>query len=97
VKKYLVFSMVFVFTLVFIQTGCSQTSDELKPILEEMKDLRKGQESIQKELQEVKKLLKGKAPARAAEFKEATINIAGDPFKGDKNAKLTLIDFTDYQ
>jgi hypothetical protein len=97
VKKYLVFSIIFAFTLVFTQTGCSQTSEELKPIIEEMKVLRKGQENIQKELQEVKKLLKGKTPARAAEFKEATITIAGDPFKGDKNAVVTLVDFTDYQ
>jgi hypothetical protein len=78
VKKYLVFSIIFAFTLVFTQTGCSQTSEELKPIIEEMKVLRK-------------------APARAAEFKEATITIAGDPFKGDKNAVVTLVDFTDYQ
>jgi hypothetical protein len=99
VKKLLAISIIFVMTLVFTQTGCSQTSDELKPIIEEMKVLKKRQEDIRKELQEVKKLLQGRAAPRraAAEFKEAIINIAGEPFMGDKNAKVTLIDFTDYQ
>ena len=28
---------------------------------------------------------------------EAVLSVDGAPFKGDKNAKLTLVDFTDYQ
>jgi hypothetical protein len=99
VKKLLAVSIIFAMTLVFTQTGCSQTSDELKPIIEEMKVLKKGQEDIRKELQEVKKLLQGKAaPRRAApEFKEAIINMADDPFKGNKSARVVVFEFSDYQ
>jgi hypothetical protein len=32
-----------------------------------------------------------------AELKEAVINIQGATSKGDKNAKLALIEFSDYQ
>lgn len=87
---------VLVFLTVFCtQTGFAQTSKELKALKNEVKALKEGQTAIQKDLQEIKKLLQAKqAPA---EFKEAVINVEGAPFKGDKNAKLALLEFSDYQ
>ena len=32
-----------------------------------------------------------------AEFKETVVNVDGDPFKGSKDAKVALIEFSDYQ
>jgi protein-disulfide isomerase len=94
VKKVAVFVFVVVIALFFSQNVFSQTIED------EIKSLKKGQEGIQKELQEIKKLLQ-KAPARAPqrqEFKEAVINnIGDDPFKGDKTAKVTILEFSDYQ
>jgi protein-disulfide isomerase len=37
------------------------------------------------------------AAVPGGDFKEAIINIKGAPIKGDKNAKLVLIEFSDYQ
>lgn len=76
-------------------TGFTQTADELKEIKKDVDALKEGQKAIQKEIQEIKKALQPK-PA-PAEFKEAIINIKGDPFKGSKNAKVAIIEFSDYQ
>jgi protein-disulfide isomerase len=59
---------------------------------------------LQKELQAARDASQGKAAAPAqgqasaqAPTEMAVINIAEAPFKGDKNAKVTLVEFTDYQ
>jgi len=76
-------------------TGFTQPTDELKEIKKDVEFIKEGQKAIQKDIQEIKKLVQPKqAPA---EFKEALINIKGDPFKGDKNARLALIEVYDYQ
>ena len=36
-------------------------------------------------------------PSAAGPSPEAVLSVDGAPFKGDKNAKLTLVEFTDYQ
>lgn len=94
--KRLAVLVVFVALTLFCTQLCiAQTSENLKAIKEDIKALKEGQSTIQKDLQEIKKLLQAKqAPA---EFKEAIINIEGKPFKGDKNARLALIEFSDYQ
>ncbi len=74
----------------------SQTKEELKAIKNELNALKEGQKEIRKELQEIKSLLRAK-PGQPAEFKEAIINIEGAHFKGDNNAKLAVIEFSDYQ
>ncbi len=76
--------------------GGYANGNDLKPLQEDINKLKKGQVFILKELQEIKKLLKGRAPKRIP-FKEAVFNIADDPFKGDKNAVLTLVEFADYE
>ncbi len=84
-----------VFTLLSTHIVFAQTSAEIKALKEEIKSLKEEQSVNQKDLQDIKKLLQTKqAPP---EFKEAVINIQGAPAKGDKNAKLVLIEFSDYQ
>jgi hypothetical protein len=50
----------------------------------------------QKELQEIKSLLRAR-PTAAAPAQEAVVSVDGAPFKGKKDARVTLVDFTDYQ
>ena len=78
--------------LFFTQSGFTQSSEELKALRKEVEALKEGQKAIQKELQEIRNILRGKHLAQ-----EVVFNIADDPFKGDKNAKLILIEFSDYQ
>jgi predicted PurR-regulated permease PerM len=98
-KKVLTLLVVVAAIFLFTQTGWTQTSEELQPIIDEIKSLKKGQQSIQKELQDIKKALQAK-PAQAQrqeQFKEAVIDITGNPFKGEKTAKVTILEFSDYQ
>ena len=61
---------------------------------------------LQRELQTIKEMLQGRqaptaapaqAPAPAPEAQTVVLSIDGAPIKGDKNAKVTLVEFTDYQ
>jgi protein-disulfide isomerase len=79
--------------------GLAQPSEDLKNLQKEVDVLKEGQKAIQKDLQEIKTLLRARptAAAPAAPPKEATVSIQGALFRGEKNAKVTLVDFTDYQ
>jgi len=95
--KRLTVLAVLVFLILFCtQIGFAQTSKEIKALKEDVRSIKEGQTTIQKDLQEIKKLLASR-PAQPAEFKEAIINIQGAPTKGDKTAKLVLMEFSDYQ
>jgi protein-disulfide isomerase len=96
-------SIIFLTVLAYValiylpNTGFTQTSQELKAIRDDIKALKDGQVNIQKELQEIKALLKSRPAAAAGEPQNIVLNIDKAPFKGDKNAKLTLVEFSDYQ
>ena len=74
-------------------------SDDLKALQKEVDTLKEGQKSIQKDLQEIKGLLqRQQRPAAApAPPSEAVVSLDGAVVKGDTNAKVALVDFTDYQ
>jgi hypothetical protein len=78
-----------------VQPVFSQSAEEIKTPKDEVKSLKDGHEGIKKDIQHIKAPLKTK-PA-PAEFKETVVNIDGDPFKGSKDAKVALIEFSDYQ
>ncbi|MGH7802501.1 MAG: DsbA family protein [Thermodesulfobacteriota bacterium] len=96
-KKLMYFIVLVSVTLIYIQPGYAQSSEELKAIKEDLKALKEGQANMQKELQEIKTLLKSRPAAAPGEPQNVVINVDNAPFKGDKNAKLTLIEFSDYQ
>jgi Tfp pilus assembly protein PilN len=98
-KKLAGLAVSLVLTLFFTQHGLGQTSDELKSLKDEIKTLKEGQTAIQKDLQEIKNLLRTRQaqPQAPPPFKEAVVNIDAGHVKGDKNAKLVMIDFSEYQ
>lgn len=71
--------------------------EEPKQLQRQINDLREAQKAIQKDLQEIKILLRGRAAAPNLPPTNLTLRIAASPFRGDENAKLTLIEFSDYQ
>jgi protein-disulfide isomerase len=79
--------------------GFAQPSDDLRNLRKEVDALKEGQKAIQGDLQEIKNLLRARptVAAPAAPPQEAALSVDGAPFKGEKNAKVTLVDFTDYQ
>ena len=83
------------------QPAFSQSADEIKSLKDDIKALKEGQSAIQRELQEIKNLLRTRQaqpqPPSPPEFKEAVLSINSGHGKGNKNAKLVMIEFSDYQ
>ena len=74
----------------------AQPSDDSQSLKKEVDALTEAQKSIQNDLQDIKNLLQQRARP-AAPPQEAVVSVDGAIFKGEKNAKVTLVDFTDYQ
>jgi Tfp pilus assembly protein PilN len=71
----------------------SQPSDELKKDIEALKESVK---AIQKDLQEIKTLLQARQQP-AAPPQNVVLDLGKNPYKGERNAKLTLVEISDYQ
>ena len=69
-----------------------QQSDELKKDIETLKESVK---AIQKDVQEIKALLQSKQPAPPPQ--NVVLELGKNPFKGERTARLTLVEFSDYQ
>jgi hypothetical protein len=71
-----------------------QPTDELKKDIEALKE---GQKTIQKDLQEIKTLLKSRPAGPPPPPQNVVLDLGKNPFKGERNAKLTLVEISDYQ
>ena len=86
-------------TLISLAAAAQTTNEDLQ---KQIKSLNETEKAILKELQEIHKLLAqqpAQAQARpAADVLPATpMDIAKEPFKGAPNAKVALIEFSDFQ
>ena len=75
----------------------AQASPDLKGLSKEIQALKEGQSAIQKDLEEIKTLLRSRPAAAPAAPQNPVISVEGAQFKGEKTAKLTLIEFSDFQ
>ena len=101
-KKYLCCIALGLTLLLGVQPVFAQVNMEYQLLKKEIESLKQGQAGLKQDLQDIKKLIQNIKQAPAAPgggdvFKEAMINIKGAPIKGDKNAKLVLMEFSDYQ
>jgi protein-disulfide isomerase len=76
-------------------TGSAQSADE--QMKKDIEALKEGQQAIQKDLAEIKRLLLSRPVAAADALPRDPVAIAGDPFKGNGTAKVAVIEFSDYQ
>jgi hypothetical protein len=72
----------------------AQQNEDLKSLRKEIESLKEGQARIEKSLQEIRSLLQSRPGEQPL---NVVLNVANEPFLGDKNAKLTMIEFSDYQ
>ena len=81
--------------------GVPLAAQEAGDLESEIESLRKGQEAIQKDLAEIKKLIQARpaaAPARRGpDVAGKVFDLGENVVKGERTAKLTLVEFTDYQ
>lgn len=83
-------------------TGAGAQADPA--MAREIEGLKAGQEAMRRELQEIKRMLQRmQAPAAAAapapppDTAGQLINVRGAPFKGSADARVTIVEFSDYQ
>src|SRR5437870_2964473 len=89
--------VVAVLVLVFFgsTSGRGQTPSADEQMRKDIEVLKEGQKAIQKDLEEIKKLLLARPVADA--LPREPIGIADEPFKGDRKARVAVIEFSDYQ
>ena len=64
---------------------------------DDVEALKKGQQEILRQLQELKGLLQAQARPAPAGVKDVVFDLGKNPVKGQNAAKVTLIEFSDYQ
>ncbi len=79
----------------------AQAQESEQELREEIEALKQGQKQIRSDLAEIKKLLQAR-PQRAAapagpDVEGKVFDLGDNPIKGARTAKLTLVEFTDYQ
>lgn len=86
-----------VLVLLLAATSQAQLVDDA--LRQEIEALKRGQQDIRNDLQEIKRLLQRQPPARRAapEVSGVVFELGERPLKGVHAAPLTLIEFTDYQ
>jgi protein-disulfide isomerase len=95
-KSYLALGLVLACALAAQMTLAQQepTPAELKKDIEALKETLK---AIQGDLQEIKTLLQGRAPREPQPPASVELDLGNHPFRGAPDARLTLVEFTDYQ
>ena len=78
--------------------SAEQPGEELSALRSEIESLKAGQVTIRQDLREIKDLLKNRSQSSSAVSDvDFTLIVANDPVKGAVNARVTLIEFSDYQ
>jgi len=95
-KKLILSTVSAALTFFFVPFVAAQTED-LKALGKEIEALKEGQKAMQKDLEEIKTLLRSRPTGALAAPQNPVISIEGAHFKGEKTAKLTLIEFSDFQ
>lgn len=79
-------------------SALAQTGDDVMTLRKEIEALQSGQMAIQRQLQELRDVLRGRAVAGSpGALSTGAVRVEGAPFRGDPRAKVTVIEFSDYQ
>ena len=95
-RKFFAGFLALVLALSFTGTGAAQSDEELKALRKEIDALRRDQAQIRRELHEIKALLRGRAQA-APDVSNVVLSVSGAPFKGAQDAKVIVVEFSDYE
>jgi hypothetical protein len=86
-----------------VAPAAAQSDAEINKLRQEIEGLKDSQEKIERDIEIIKNVLRGilAGQARGREAPEpakpVVLSVEGKPFKGERSAKLTLVDFSDYQ
>jgi hypothetical protein len=93
-KARMMCSVALLLSILAVNPAAAQqaSTDELR---EEIRELQKSLKAIQSDLQEIKRMLARQVPPPSGIG--AVIDYGSSPSKGERTAKLTLVEFSDYQ
>lgn len=77
--------------------GFPETGEELKALGKEVEALKEGQKAIERDLQRVRVLLQAGPLAPPSELGNVVLSVQGAWAKGEKTARLTIVEFMDYE
>ena len=99
-KKLAILGILTAVSLFYPHWALPQSGEEFQALRKDLESVREGQKNIQKELEAIKGLLEQRPAPGAAQPQQPVnlvLSVDGAQSKGDKNAKVTLIEFTDFQ
>ena len=85
--------------MVLLYAGGSVVAQDAKHLQQQIDELRKGQERILKQLDEVRALLKEQrsvTESKSAPPSFLSINVHGEPFRGDAKARAAILEYSDF-
>ncbi|MGH8509165.1 MAG: DsbA family protein [Gammaproteobacteria bacterium] len=77
-----------------IDAAETSSVDEIKALRQDLEALKEGQQAIGRDIAEIKKFLQ--PPPRVRPI-DTVLEVGDAPLKGKKDAKLTVVEFSDYQ
>jgi protein-disulfide isomerase len=84
--------------LLVVPSGRAFGQESTQKLEEEIQALKRGQEEIFRQLQEIKQLIQARQVAPVpASVRDVPVDLKGHPIQGSETAKVTLVEFSDYQ
>jgi protein-disulfide isomerase len=78
-------------------SASSDVSPTYRQLQNQIDQLKQDYKALENQLTEIRELFQGKSNPEPAMPANLTLSVDGSPFKGDKDAKLTLVEFSDYE
>lgn len=80
-----------------LMVGQALAQAEVERLSAEIEALKADQQAMRREIAELKQLLQQRPQAKARAFRPLDISIDGSPYRGEADAPVTMVEFTDYQ
>jgi protein-disulfide isomerase len=74
--------------------AAAQTPAQMEALQQEVQALRESQKKLETEIETIKKRV---VDRHTSQVQDVVVSIEGRPFKGDRAAKVTVVEFSDYQ
>jgi len=81
-----------------LQQNKNKSDEDIAALKRQVQALEEGQQQILQELRELKKLLEAMPkPPVAGSSPVATLNVRGEPFKGEPGARIAIVEYSDFE